>query len=171
MEPCQQPVHEPSVTAVLRTIGAILDEQVRLDHGLAPRYGAPQALLRRYDGLHQWNLIDHGEFVSLSWQSADRVGNRSISYTELAKLSRVAQDRRLSHLKESAGGWQELMRTLGQLLEMDGLRVSGVFEYEGRFDVAGTIDGESVELSYTTAELLLVSDLRRLLRGADRSSS
>jgi hypothetical protein len=155
---------ERTASELLRMIGSLLDElemggitPMEFDRRLSP-------LAEHQDRLQQVNVIDHGDFVSFTWEAADRVGNRSLTHAELRELSHLGGQERHSSLRDSAGGWHEQMRTLGQLLDAEGVQVAGVFAYEGRIDVAGTLDGESVELSYTADELALVSDLRRLLR-------
>lgn len=143
----QQPLSEPTISELLRTIGSLLDEQERLVPGLEAREGPVDPLREREDGLLQVKMIDHGEFVSIIWRTADRVGNRSLTHAELLELSRMARQTRRGGDHDGAAGWQELMRTLGQLVEAEGVEVRGVFEYEGRFGVAGTADGESGDFS------------------------
>jgi hypothetical protein len=161
----ERPPPEPNVRDRLRTIGRFLDRQERLGAELGGE--AAVGVVPEHQRLEQVNLIDHGQVVSITWRTIDRVGNRSLTHAELSELSRLAREAR-DHGgdDDTIGGWEELMRTLGQLAETSGVDPRGVFAYEGRFEVAGTTEGESVELTYTANELHIVSELRRLLRSA-----
>jgi hypothetical protein len=164
----QRPPFEPNVSDRLRTIGSFLDRQERLGPDLT---GEPApGPVPEHERLEQVNLIDHGQFVSITWRTADRVCNRSLTQADLSELSRLAREARDHGAGDTAVGWEELMRTLGQLAEAEGVDPRGVFEYEGRFEVAGTAEGKAVELSYTVEELRAVSELRGLLRGATGGS-
>ena len=68
------------------------------------------------------------------------------------------------------GHLAELLRTLGQELDRDGVDVSGIVQQEAGFLVSGTIEGRYTRKLYGNEELRELSEARRTARSLSTST-
>jgi hypothetical protein len=148
---------------LLRAIGAFLDEQEQLARAQNPEPSSDGTSSTPQPCIKQVNLVRHGETLSVSWRTWDRDSHRSLSTEQVTALAYLGSQLR-TVADETPGGWKELMRTLGQLLDAGDLRVDGLLAWGRTFYVAGEAGGERQAFQYTEAELRTVSELRQLLR-------
>ena len=116
--------------------------------------------------------------VNVSWHSSSgQLERRRYSQGDLAAMTKRARDQRNApvdrekrrhflHAAASTAGESrgELLRTLGQNLDKEGLVLEGILEAATGYRVLGSYDGQPVERVYTITELVATSRERRLLR-------
>jgi hypothetical protein len=155
---------------VLRVIGRLLDEReaVMKAEAIDPsRHGHETRVL--YEDIE---IVEHDSFLRVSWRTRGGSGARQ-AYTDvnLAQLRARSRQLRTDSSADPGGQREELLRTLGQELDADDLRVSGIFEKEADFFVSGSAAGRYVNRSFAKDELLLLSEHRRQLRPSHDSVS
>jgi hypothetical protein len=148
---------------VLRVIGRLLDEReavLRAEAVDPSRHGHDGRAL--YEDVE---IVEHDSYVRVSWRTRGGSGARQ-AYTDvnLAQLRARSRQLRADTSADPGGEREELLRTLGQELDADDLRVSGIFEKEQDFFVSGSAGGRYVNRSFAKDELLLLSQHRRQLR-------
>jgi hypothetical protein len=157
--------HRGDYHTILRIIGKLLDEARGSDGETdAANESTSAAALRNHDP-QDVNIVDHGDFIALTWRAGDGLGSRSLTQLDILELVARAQQSRGTD-SHTVGGWEGVLRTLGQLLDAEDMSVGGIFEEAGRFHVSGLADGQPFNLRYTKDELSAVGQLRRLLRDA-----
>jgi len=127
---------------ILRIIGRLLDAQ-----------GARDAEITNADPLR------------VRWQSCSGV-EESTSYTELDinQLRAQAPLMRRPVALPPRGETEELLRTLGQELDAQGIKVEEIVERGGGYHVTGSVDHEPVFRFYAKSELRTLSERRRAVR-------
>jgi hypothetical protein len=126
---------------VLRVIGRYLDDQ----GGRDPRI--------RYD-----------RDVEVSWRSESGDQERASTDFDINKLREQAPLMRRPVPLPRKGDREELLRTLGQELDIQGIEVIEISETGGSFRVHGRFAGQTVHRFYSEKELRKLSEERRALR-------
>lgn len=154
-------------TDILRVIGRLLDEReaVLKAEATGPGDQADPTAEEPKVGYKDVEIVEHETFVRVSWRTRDGSAARQ-AYTELnlSRLRARARQLRSEKTADPAGEREDLLRTLGQELDAEELRVSGIFEKDGEFFVSGSDDGRYVNRSYTKDELVTLSQHRKHLR-------
>jgi len=147
---------------ILRLVGRLLDEEKRQAIPESAGRNRVTQLVRRV------NITCDDQWVSITWEAPTGVRGRSLDERELSGVADLARYLRSRERQPaSARGWEEAMRTLGQIADTEGIRLRGVFENVGKFRVTGNApDGSLVSFRYTREELDVISTLRALLRSA-----
>ena len=133
------------------------------------------------DGEHALalSIINDEHAVLVTWHTRDgTMARRRFEDEELAELSRQAQGLRglwatlhasLQRLRPDAAperltGRGELLRTLGQVLDQQGLHLDAVIEAPTRYRVVGTVGGAYVQAVYSSSDLQAMSREQRSRR-------
>jgi hypothetical protein len=129
----------------LRVLGQFLDEQ-------GGRYAT---------------IVEQETFMSVSWQ-ADRGVERTRSYSEFDMEDLRGRARRLRGASSGPplGEHAELMRTLGQDLDVLGIHLTSIAERDEGYQVTGTRNREHFDRLYTNEVLHRESEERRMMRRA-----
>jgi hypothetical protein len=145
---------------VLRLIGRFLDdEHARQETGdPSPIGAAPPTATERVD------ILNLGGSITLSWQLRSGSGRRSLREADVRNMRGQARRLRTGAAHHSAGEREELFRTFGQLLEIQGSEIDRIVETVGRLTATGAVRGEPFHEGHSQDELRTVSELRRLLR-------
>jgi hypothetical protein len=131
-------------TDVLRALGHWLDQQ-----------GASGVEITNYD-----------QFLSVTWVDPTRTdGRRAYQEHELESLRAQAHMLRQDGHGIPGGSLAELLRTLGQEIDQDGIAVGGIVQEPKGFLVSGKLDGVYYSRLYLTDELREASSRRRIVRG------
>jgi hypothetical protein len=161
---------------ILRVIGRLLDEReaVLRAEEIDPvdEFDAAISGKQLFVGYEDVEIVEHEAFMRVSWRTRGGSAARH-AYTELSisKLRARARQLRGERAEDPGGDWEELLRTLGQELDAEELRVSGIFEKENEFFVSGSAAGRYVTRSFLRDELVTLSQHRQQLRSApDRES-
>ncbi len=152
---------------ILRVIGRLLDEReavLKAEATDSGRQTDPTAEEPKV-GYEDVEIVEHETFVRVSWRTRDGSAARQ-AYTELnlSRLRARARQLRSEKTSDPAGEREDLLRTLGQELDAEELRVSGIFEKDSEFFVSGSDDGRYVSRSYTKDQLLTLGEHRKQLR-------
>jgi hypothetical protein len=133
-------IRPPGYAELLRTLGAELEAQ-----------GAQGIVLSEGD-----------EGFLVSWAPPDRAPQaRNYRKSGLFHLAELARAQRSSKPAQPALGYAELLRTLGQLLEQDDLRLFSLTEDAEGFWIQGLAGGHDVRRWYGRAELESASRAQR----------
>ena len=136
---------EFSNAELLRAVGRLLDRE------------AASRVKMRDDGDHlvvMW-LVREGEWDSASYRKG--AGLDTLRDRTPLRPTRSPQ------LTGQPSRWEELLRTLGQELDREGIRLTELMQ-AGGFEVAGRQNGAEVRRWYSHDELQKRSDSYRLLR-------
>jgi hypothetical protein len=142
---------------VLRALGRWLDDQ-----------GASGVQITEYD-----------VFLSVTWDNADAIAATHRAYQEHELDSLRAEARRMRQTDSSGpngvpgdipgpipnDSLAELLRTLGQELDLAGVAAGGIVQEPGGFRVSGVAEGNYFSRLFTTDELLELSANGQALRG------
>jgi len=157
---------------ILRVIGRLLDEREAVlkaeeiepvDEFDAAIAGKPLFVV----GYEDVEIVEHEAFMRVSWRTRGGSAARH-AYTELSisKLRARARQLRGEPAEDPGGEWEDLLRTLGQELDAEEIRVSGIFKKENEFFVSGSAAGRYVTRSFLREELVTLSQHRQQLRSA-----
>jgi hypothetical protein len=129
---------------VLRALGRFLDDQ----------------------SARQIQIEVHSSSLEVTWETM-RSGTRNQDYREHDLESLRRQARRMRRIPQGTpdGSLAEMLRTLGQELDSDGIDVAIIIQEGETFRVSGTKEDRYVNRLYFMSELEMVSDDRRQARG------
>jgi hypothetical protein len=112
-------------------------------------------------------ITDYDVFLSVTWANPDASAATHRAYQEHELATLRAEARRLRQAEPSvpSGPLAELMRTLGQELDLAELAASGIVQEPEGFRVSGVAEGNYFSRLYLTSELLELSAQGQALRG------
>jgi hypothetical protein len=112
-------------------------------------------------------IIEHETFIALSWRSEiSGAETRSFRELDIARLRKEARQRRGTGAEDHPRGYAELLRTLGQELDDDGITLNSIVEEEDGYRVSSTAGRRYDNRLYTWTDLHAASVLRRAQRRA-----
>jgi len=149
-----------------------LHAQRRADGGRTPNPGEQADILRALGrfldekGADRFQIMNHGAFLSVSWDKGDSAeAQQSYQEHELDKLRAQARALRQGFGAGSPGGsLAELLRTLGQELDIEQVDLSSVIQTEHGFAVSGTQESKYFQQTFTSDGLVEMSAQRRAAR-------
>jgi len=106
-------------------------------------------------------IIDHEAFMTVYWTNGKSI--REESYTDNVIDDLLAEARRLrgETTGQPRGERGELLRTLGEILDSDGISFNGIVEKNDSFVVSGIAQGRYVNHWYPREDLRALSRERR----------
>src|SRR5262245_57182603 len=102
--------------------------------------------------------------MAVSWQNSNGAQRRSYSELKVKQLQAAARRMRGEASIQQIGPRSELLRTLGQELDEQGIELQGIIEEEDGYRISGTLDRRYVNRLYTIEVLEHLSSTRRILR-------
>jgi hypothetical protein len=161
------------MSQIVRTPGRDSASSAHRGHSteLAPNYGDLLRAIGRYLDEHDARdaqVVQHEHVMAISWLASDG-GNEKRSYTELdlRKLRDAARRLRGGIGGPSRGEMSDLMRTLGQELDVLSLELSAIRTDGEAFVATGRVRGEPTSAAFTFFELRELNVRRRAMRGLE----
>jgi hypothetical protein len=137
------PIDPGEYTDLLRAIGRLLDREEAQDV----------------------RLMNNGAFLSLSWRSPTRgTDERQYEDHNLEELRRWAREARGDIQRGPREFFADLLRTLGQDLDRDGVDFTQIVQSGDALAVTGSADGRYVRQTYYAGDLQASSQRRRTWR-------
>src|SRR5687767_7260894 len=117
-------------------------------------------------------IMNHDAFLSVSWDRPQQgATERAYMEHELVTLRENAHQMREGLARGNPGGsFAELLRTLGQEIDREGVSIAGIDQDAEGFVVSGTRGGKYFKEKYRTDDLLQLSAQRRAERSFARSA-
>ncbi len=132
---------------VLRAVGRLLDDQ-QASHV---------------------EIENHEAFLTISWERYNGVAQQQyLQEVELESLRARARAMRQASNRGLDGSFAELLRTLGQELDRQGVEVSTIVEDREGFKVTGLLQGRYYRDTFRRGQLVTLSGQRRTRRGRGR---
>jgi hypothetical protein len=142
---------------ILRTIGRLLDEREARE---------TVAQVGTTARLQDTEIIDHEAFMTVYWTSAGCTKEESYTDSVISELLAEARRLRGRASDQPAGDRRELLRTLGEELDAEGISFNGITEKDEAFVVSGIAQGRYINLWYPHEDLRALSQERRPSRAA-----
>jgi len=146
---------------ILRVIGRLLDEREALEAEaihLADQDGivAKDARLVR-----DTEIIEHEAFMTVYWTSGESLREQSFTEPIISDLCAEAHRLRGKPAQHPTGERSELLRTLGDELDAEGINFNGIIERDQAFVVSGIADRRYVNQRYEHEDLRALSQQRQ----------
>ena len=137
---------------ILRAIGRLLDEREARESG---------ARVDTTAAVQDAEIIDHEAFMTVYWTSGGSIQQESYTDSVISDLLVEARQLRGRTAELHAGERCDLLRTLGEELDAEGISFSGISEKDGAFVVSGIAHGRYVNRVYPLEDLRALSQERR----------
>jgi hypothetical protein len=115
-------------------------------------------------GATTFEIVNHTAFLGVSWDSGELRGQRAYQEHHLVDLRAEARAMRQG-TEGPVGPIVELLRTVGQELDLEGVDVSSIWRDSRAFHVSGVLDDRHYQSEYRTKDLVAIAAGRRAARG------
>ena len=116
-------------------------------------------------GAARFEIVQHDADLIVSWEEADgRAGHLHCTPLDWESLLEKAREQRGDGPLPATSDWAELLRTLGQELDREGIELDGVSNEDEELHVHGWQAGRAYQARYRLGELRALSAYRRAQR-------
>ena len=114
-----------------------------------------------------FEIVNQHAYVGVSWQTPDPGAPRSQHAWQESELDELRASARALRQGSTGpvGSLVELLRTIGQELDIEGVDLSSIRRDHRAFHVSGELEGKHFQAQYQTKDLVAIAAARRAARG------